>query len=172
LGFFLSSTMKVGSVDSPTSTLTGVVFVSLPGARAIVREIHGNISALLSFPDKKRLLALAGGVGWPGANTRTAAYTLLATESGGRCVRTTRPLGKEDEWEFSTLHAAREPLHEEITGPVSNLRGRGQGHRPRPLPTGMPRPAHEFQSWRRSLREFALLPFKDKGVASAPKPRK
>jgi hypothetical protein len=31
--------------------------------------------------------------------------------------------------------------------------------------------AHEFQSWRRSLREFALLLFRDKGIA-APKPAK
>ncbi len=35
-----------------------------------------------------------------------------------------------------------------------------------------PLTAHEFQSWRRSLREFALLLFKDKGSASTPKPAK
>jgi hypothetical protein len=35
-----------------------------------------------------------------------------------------------------------------------------------------PLTAHEFQSWRRSLREFALLLFKDKGVATAPRPAK
>jgi S-formylglutathione hydrolase FrmB len=35
-----------------------------------------------------------------------------------------------------------------------------------------PLTAHEFQSWRRSLREFALLLFKDKGGASAPSPSK
>lgn len=35
-----------------------------------------------------------------------------------------------------------------------------------------PLTAHEFQSWRRSLREYALLLFKDKGVASAPKTAK
>ena len=35
-----------------------------------------------------------------------------------------------------------------------------------------PLTAHEFQSWRRSLREYALLLFKDQGVASAPKPTK
>lgn len=35
-----------------------------------------------------------------------------------------------------------------------------------------PLTAHEFQSWRRSLREFALLLFKDKGAASMPKPTK
>ncbi len=33
-----------------------------------------------------------------------------------------------------------------------------------------PLTAHEFQSWRRSLREFALLLFKDKAEAPAPKP--
>jgi enterochelin esterase family protein len=33
-----------------------------------------------------------------------------------------------------------------------------------------PLTAHEFQSWRRSLREFALLLFKDKAGAPAPKP--
>ncbi len=35
-----------------------------------------------------------------------------------------------------------------------------------------PLTAHEFQSWRRSLREFALLLFKDKGGAATPKPAK
>lgn len=35
-----------------------------------------------------------------------------------------------------------------------------------------PLTAHEFQSWRRSLREFALLLFKDEGGASTPKPAK
>jgi hypothetical protein len=35
-----------------------------------------------------------------------------------------------------------------------------------------PLTAHEFQSWRRSLREFALLLFRDKGSASTPKPAK
>ena len=35
-----------------------------------------------------------------------------------------------------------------------------------------PLTAHEFQSWRRSLREFALLLFKDKAGAPAPKPAK
>ena len=35
-----------------------------------------------------------------------------------------------------------------------------------------PLTAHEFQSWRRSLREFALLLFKDKAVAPAPIPAK
>ena len=32
-----------------------------------------------------------------------------------------------------------------------------------------PLTAHEFQSWRRSLREFALLLFKDKAGTPAPK---
>ena len=35
-----------------------------------------------------------------------------------------------------------------------------------------PLTAHEFQSWRRSLREFALLLFKDKVGASTRKPVK
>jgi enterochelin esterase-like enzyme len=35
-----------------------------------------------------------------------------------------------------------------------------------------PLTAHEFQSWRRSLREYALLLFRDKGGAPAPKPAK
>jgi enterochelin esterase family protein len=35
-----------------------------------------------------------------------------------------------------------------------------------------PLTAHEFQSWRRSLREYTLLLFKDKNVAPAPKPAK
>jgi enterochelin esterase-like enzyme len=35
-----------------------------------------------------------------------------------------------------------------------------------------PLTAHEFQSWRRSLREFALLLFKDKARAPVPKPAK
>jgi enterochelin esterase-like enzyme len=35
-----------------------------------------------------------------------------------------------------------------------------------------PLTAHEFQSWRRSLREYALLLFKDTHVAPAPKPAK
>jgi enterochelin esterase family protein len=35
-----------------------------------------------------------------------------------------------------------------------------------------PLTAHEFQSWRRSLREFALLLFRNKGGAATPKPAK
>lgn len=35
-----------------------------------------------------------------------------------------------------------------------------------------PLTAHEFQSWRRSLREFALLLFKEKAGTPAPKPAK